>query len=101
MMMAADLTLEAHALLWAEALNTANDLENITLNTMSDKSPDKLFTNEPTKLMDCLKNWICNNTTKSSRKMEREEFASCYGGLRKESFGRHLSVVQSAKQKYH
>jgi hypothetical protein len=54
MMMAADLTPEARALLWAEALNTANDLENISLNTMSDKSPDKLFSNELTKLMDRL-----------------------------------------------
>jgi hypothetical protein len=40
----------ARDLLWAESINTANDMENISSNTLNKKSPYELFTGKQSKL---------------------------------------------------
>ena len=40
----------ARELLWAESVNTANDMENISSNTLNKKSPYELFTGKQSKL---------------------------------------------------
>ena len=49
-MYAMDFTPETRAVLWAESLNTANDLENISSNSVHKKLPDELFSGAKTKL---------------------------------------------------
>jgi hypothetical protein len=41
---------DARNLLWAEAVNNANDMENISSNTLNKKSPYELFTGEKSRL---------------------------------------------------
>jgi hypothetical protein len=41
---------DARNLLWAESVNTANDMENISSNTLNKKSPYELFTGKQSKL---------------------------------------------------
>jgi hypothetical protein len=49
-MRAANFDDEARNLLWAEAVNNANDMENISSNTLNKKSPYELFTGEKSRL---------------------------------------------------
>jgi hypothetical protein len=50
MLIVANFTKEARSTLWAEAVNMANDLENITANTSKKISPYKLFSTKESKL---------------------------------------------------
>jgi len=49
MMLAARFTKDAKEKLWAESVNHANDLFNITMNTTKDKPPEELFTGTKSK----------------------------------------------------
>jgi hypothetical protein len=49
-MCACDFDENARELLWAESVNTANDMENMSSNTLNKKSPFELFTGEQSKL---------------------------------------------------
>lgn len=49
-MRAANFDEDARNMLWAEAINTANDMENISSNTLHKESPYKLFTGKESKL---------------------------------------------------
>jgi hypothetical protein len=50
MLIMANFTEEARNKLWAEAVNTANDLENITANTSRNQIPYKLFSRNDSKM---------------------------------------------------
>jgi hypothetical protein len=50
MLIMANFTSKVRGTLWAEAVNTANDLENITANTSNNKSPCEMFTKMKSKL---------------------------------------------------
>ena len=53
----AQLTNEARELLWPEAVDCMNDLENITCTTLHDKCADELFTGKPPKIYPYLVEW--------------------------------------------
>jgi hypothetical protein len=90
----------ARDLLWAESINTANDMENISSNTLNKKSPYELFTGKQSKLYGNLVEFgrRTNSVEKEKlRQMEREVVQGHYGGVRKESFCRYYRLYNPVK----